>query len=86
MLYHSANLTQMIVTMTSTAQMLAFLNDRERSVQPKMRKAIATRLGDTLKGGAEGSDTSATPFTDADALIEEIRLIHALRKSLKGDT
>ena len=68
MIYQCQNLTACVVALKSKADMLCFLTNRERSVQAKMRKAIAAGIRDT--------------HPTATKLIDEMRLINALRKSI----
>ena len=67
MIYQCENLATCVVSLKSKKDMLYFLlTNRERSVQSKMRKAIAAGIRDT--------------HPTAENLITEMRLIHALKK------
>ena len=65
MIYRTHNLAGCVVCLNSRAGMHQFLKDRQRSVEPKMRKAI--------KAGRRAG------HPEADALIEEMTLILALQ-------
>lgn len=66
MMYKTTNLTQCLVAMTSKAQMLAHLADRERSVRSQLRKGL--ELG--------------TQSEALEADMEELNLILALRNEI----
>lgn len=65
-MYKCHNLTPMIITMTSKAQIRAFLKDRERSVRSKMWKGLAADV----------------PSAELLPLFEELTLILSLREEI----
>ena len=68
-IYHTENLTALIVTMTSKAQMFAFLSDRERSCRSKLKKGLAQGL----------------PSEELLPQINELNLILSLRKEINHE-
>ena len=70
MLYHIHNLTGCLVVLPSVTSMRVFLDDRQRSVTAKMRKAIK----EGMRAG----------HPEADALIEELTLILSLQDEMFG--
>ena len=68
-MYKCAHLTHCVVSLKSKAQMLAFLNSRERSLSAQIKKILKTGLG--------------RQHPEAEAVIVEMETVWALRREIQ---